>query len=617
MKALVRSDEDVAWQLMLNSLNHLSGGFVSSTHAPSIRPWQATTTLRGVSIADYETQIRGWFDLLMTLGARRADRLAELLKACRSLPQDLDARVRDAIHVLSSTREEWDPDAKIWAALREEIHLIDVAGDRAPQPERLEGLQTLYDAMTPADLVKQVAWLFQPFPKIPEVSLHDSEAWQKKASEPRREALARIRASARPLESLSRLATLVPDPPLLGETLGMSDWAPDLASEVEANPSRWETRLTAAFLLAYGGRQKAEWLSRQLRELTRRGEIDLVVTVLRFMRFDDSTWNIVDELGEVIYRRYWETVSWVHANSAQERERAVEALLKNGRPGAALQTAGMEPNQLSPDTALRVLEAVRDASDHQRVQSDILGSMFSYYLARVFRRADSSADEARLAQLELFFFRALEDSERPPHLMFTALATTPDLFAQMVSFIYREEGAADADDATEEIARRARACDRILSAWGGYPGDAAVDETERDRLLSDWATAAIELTTSQRRSAVGLVRVSEVLARAAAASDGAWPAKPVRELLEGGQFPDLSRHLVIAQRNRRGMSSRRALDGGDQERQLASTYRKWANTVRSAWPRTSAMLADLASQYEREAHAHDEAVVQARLRYGD
>src|SRR5208337_5070948 len=97
-----------------------------------------------------------------------------------------------------------------------------------------------------------------------------------------------------------------------------------------------------------------------------------------------------------------------------------------------------------------------------------------------------------------------------------------------------------------------------------------------------------------------------VLAHSPSDSDGVWPAVPIRELIEFTQSRDLEKGIIIGVCNKRGVTSRGMTDGGTQERGLAQTYRAWSRATELHWPRTAALLEDLATSYEREAVWHDE-----------
>ena len=88
--------------------------------------------------------------------------------------------------------------------------------------------------------------------------------------------------------------------------------------------------------------------------------------------------------------------------------------------------------------------------------------------------------------------------------------------------------------------------------------------------------------------------------------DGAWPCQPVREVLDDLNSRDIGLGFVVGKRNLRGVTSRRAGEGGDQERQLVEEYRGYADKVIDKWPFTAKLLNDIADDYERKARWHDD-----------
>ena len=88
--------------------------------------------------------------------------------------------------------------------------------------------------------------------------------------------------------------------------------------------------------------------------------------------------------------------------------------------------------------------------------------------------------------------------------------------------------------------------------------------------------------------------------------DGTWPTTPVRNLIERIASPELEEGFRIEIYNSRGTTSRGLLAGGAQERELVTRYEDLAARIRDGWPRTAAILSELARGYEREARRHDE-----------
>jgi hypothetical protein len=57
--------------------------------------------------------------------------------------------------------------------------------------------------------------------------------------------------------------------------------------------------------------------------------------------------------------------------------------------------------------------------------------------------------------------------------------------------------------------------------------------------------------------------------------------------------------------NQRGVTMRGIFAGGRQERDEATTYRAHADKLRDRWPRTGALLEQIAASYEADARRED------------
>jgi hypothetical protein len=88
----------------------------------------------------------------------------------------------------------------------------------------------------------------------------------------------------------------------------------------------------------------------------------------------------------------------------------------------------------------------------------------------------------------------------------------------------------------------------------------------------------------------------------------------VRDVLEQVQSRDISRGISTGLYNARGVHWRG--EGGDQERELAEKYRKWAGALEFSHPFVAAtILKRMANTYDGEAKGHDtEAKIERRLR---
>ena len=81
---------------------------------------------------------------------------------------------------------------------------------------------------------------------------------------------------------------------------------------------------------------------------------------------------------------------------------------------------------------------------------------------------------------------------------------------------------------------------------------------------------------------------------------------PVRDLIEITRSAELERGIYLGIRNRRGATWRGMTDGGAQERDLAQYYRRCCEEAALEWPRTSALLEQIAKSYEHEGSSYDD-----------
>jgi hypothetical protein len=97
--------------------------------------------------------------------------------------------------------------------------------------------------------------------------------------------------------------------------------------------------------------------------------------------------------------------------------------------------------------------------------------------------------------------------------------------------------------------------------------------------------------------------------------DGAeWPALPVRNLLEEIHSERLEAGFHTGVYNKRGATWRDFSDGGTDERELANGYKLLASQYATEWPRTSALMSELANTYQQEAKRQDEDMRQRQNR---
>jgi hypothetical protein len=154
---------------------------------------------------------------------------------------------------------------------------------------------------------------------------------------------------------------------------------------------------------------------------------------------------------------------------------------------------------------------------------------------------------------------------------------------------------------------------KLIHALKRIPGSDDQGSIDVDR-LARWTETVRKSCAELSRIEIADIVIGELLASAQIGKDGAWPCEAVRTVMEDIQSKDMMRGAHTGVYNARGAHARGP--GGDQERQLADKYRKWAQQIRMSSPYVaSELLMKLTETYQREASREDtNAQIDRRLR---
>ena len=319
---------------------------------------------------------------------------------------------------------------------------------------------------------------------------------------------------------------------------------------------------------------------------------------------EPSVWTLLERHLSDVVPVYWSRVPPMFL-APESLTVGVEALLAHRRPMTAIATLApavsvTTATRKSRDRVCRSCARVAPSRTRTRPRSGMdghdVGELFDY-LER------EQAPLETVARLE-FAFLPLFQYDRPPRALHQALGDSPDLFVDLISRIYRPKDATrtTADPADARFATQAW---RVLRGWRRVPGtqeDGSIDASH----LEQWITSARLRLRDLDRADVGDEQIGEVLSGSGIGSDDAWPAEPVRDLIERLGSRDLEGGIHIGWRNDHSMSTRGIFDGGTQERQKAAQFREWADKVGREWQRTARLLREIAESYERDGLREDE-----------
>jgi hypothetical protein len=336
---------------------------------------------------------------------------------------------------------------------------------------------------------------------------------------------------------------------------------------------------------------------------------DAVMKVALVLRPSRVVWDWVGKFRPEVAHRYWAEIQlFGMLGSADDRTFAATKLLDAKRARETVRFMGHSSKDCPSSLLIRALnEAAREPWPQDNGNE---GTMFLYSVEEILLQLDRGNDvtQDEIATLEWTLLPLLRYSRRPPTVLHKNMSTTPAFFVTVVSAVYRpdpESGVPEPAAADLEAARAiATQAYQLLTTWHLVPGEE--NRSVNASVLEEWVKEARIRCKGAGRLAVGDQHIGNVLAHSPADSDGVWPAIAVRDLIEITRSRDLEKGVSMGVRNKRGVTSRGMTDGGAQERALAATYHEWSHATELQWPRTSALLEQIAKSYEHEASSHDE-----------
>lgn len=647
---------DVAWDVMVRLVEGTAGGTIFSASTPRWRDWAQPDTARSISQVYADVT-----DILERLAAEVRDRPARTKELVKLLPHPLPRErgvLLDAIVSAASTMDE--PDRRAVAeALAELAARHRRAPSGAPWSMREDDVEAIAQAATTlADdvfAVPAVDW-FAYWPRPADVADPDVDVDQ--MMDENRTSTIRTIYGQSGLPGVVDLAETSEAVPIVGQYLARRTDVPD-AAVFALSPSIEDiagtiTQLVLGFSSGRFLDGGVEWLTAALGS----ADEDAQAVLLRACPATPEVLQLLDSCAEAVQESYWRhpLLAGIPDDSVRDYTRR---LLDRGLAWSALVVliahSRKKSDRLADDAALemRALEAVRTSTEDPRE----IFQHHAYGLGQLLDQlGEAGVDQTRLAQIEYFFTPLLEHA-RQPTALYREFVRNPDLFASVVIGSYRretdsdEEGeATDADGEGEAAVNTADAKTAdsrangggeetgaddagpqgdpagfedfdlldddtaralfgrhgwsLLREWRGLPGQISKHEVNIDELQTWIETVLATLDAHDRRQSARH-QVGQVLSSPITDADGTWPCRAVRDLLEQLQDPTIEEGILVGRFNQRGVTVRSPYDGGAQERTLAERYQAQADRLRDTWPRTGAILDDLAKGYAADARRED------------
>ncbi len=334
------------------------------------------------------------------------------------------------------------------------------------------------------------------------------------------------------------------------------------------------------------------------------------------------TWQELSHQPRQVIESYWRHVSiprlW--RPTIAELGQLLERLLDARRSHDAFRAAHGSWKHIDTGLLKRLFDGL--TSDEDRHGHHLIDRKeVSFALDELDTRVEITRDE--MARLELFSITELgylkDDRWHGIPNLERVIEEFPPWFAYAVALHHRRnDGGEDPPgwrvDDPEEAKITARNAYRLLQRLSRIPGTGD-DGVIHKETLCRWCMEVRRLCAKHGCVEEGDRHLGQLLSHAPADGEGGWPCRPVCEVMERIGSPELMIGFRIGVCIARGPHSRRMEDGGDQERQLAASWRFKARKLAFDYPSVSAVLEDIAKLYEDEATKYDTAA-HVRMRIG-
>lgn len=560
------------------------------------------------------------FQIALAWPAHTAETISDLIGNLDGLEESLQLQVWDAVDEWLGNATESDK-----ANIREKIRVSTMTRRAVKRGQRITTkaaarARKTYERLEPRDPVLRHAWLFKTAwvnESADEIAEEDFDFRK------RDERIARMRENAvREVFDAGGTAALIKLADV-GEASHNAGWFlatileddESLADALAEIANGGEITCSRSGLLSGALAKACDARTDVLEKTVAKLDPSKIISVLTTAPFKRETWILADRLGSTTSESYWQKVAPGWSRGDDDLVFAVNRLIKAGRPRAAFSFAHLNLKNLPPLILFDLLIAV--ASDSREAPKTYM--LDQYDLRKAFQLLNDSGQigwEA-MASLEFRFIDIFDHAEARPINLERQIESQPEFFVQALTFAFkRSDDATDPDELLagdeEQRTNRARAAYKLLDAIACVPGRDADGKIDSVKLVQ-WIE---HVRVSARRLArldIADQMIGKLLSHSPADDDGVWPIKPVRDALEQVLTEHIGRGISIALFNARGAHFRGV--GGNQERELAAKYARWADSMEYTHPRVSALLRGMERSYLRDAEREDnDARVSRRMR---
>jgi hypothetical protein len=617
---LVRQDPSIGWKVLV-ALLPKRPDFASDGLKPKFREAGASerkALTDAIVVETYHEIIQR----CVSLAGLRAEKWATILEVLHDFPKKEQTAVIGQLEIVARQMPT-DEQELLWQSLSSVIrhHRAHPAAGWTLEPAEIERFEAVLTLVTPNDPIKESLWLFKR--NYPEIAYTSAEKFEDEVEQLRRDAVAKVR-DARGLAGVIELASLAESPGHVGFALGYvvsgTDEALEAISPAVASKAalyNFITMLSMALLARFDFRWKDAIAAGLKSGKLSSGQIVELVLAWPHNR---ATWTYVESFGTDAAAEYWKSrLPWgLKTDKKEELEYAVARYLNADR--AEYVVEGMYP-QLKEVSSTLILQILDEFQNRLADSPNILRRQaLDFDLKEIFGILQVRTDVplAEIAAREYSYLPLLRGgygglADSRSLILDKFMAEDAEFYVRVLCDVFKAASEKDKDaPVSEERRARARFGWTLLNGVSRVPGFSV--EPPQKAPLQEWVSNVRKLATEKDRQTIAEQTVGKLLAHAPEDPvDHLWPHTIIRECLEDWQAKEIERGISIERFNMRGGGARDFKAGGKPEHDLAAEMRSISSRL-ERWPRTKAILIELANMWEDVAKEQDLRMRQQELR---
>lgn len=599
VRTILNEWPDIAWNLIIQLLpgqRQTSSG----SHKPNWRKTIPSDWEKGVTHQEYWQQASFYAELAVTAAGQDIARLSALIDHFDKLPEPAFEQLLQALASRTISELPEEKRLSIWGHLTKftNKHRRHSDAKWALPDELLARIEQVAEQLAPTNPFNLYQHLFtdRDFDLYEEKG--DWEKQRKKLDARRETAISEI-LQQNGAEGVIRFGESVTSSRQVGNALGA---IPDSVIERTFLPhflssaDNKRRALVSGFILRRyhlnGWKwcddiDKSDWTQEQVGQF------------LACLPFTKEAWYRASEWLQAHESEYWTRTDANAYEADDELAIAIEKLLENGRPHAAIKCLDRMLHDKQPIDSNQCVQALLAAPS----SGEPSYAMDGYHIVELikFLQAEPSVNQDDLFRVEWAYVPLLDShSGATPQLLESRLANDPEFFCEVIRLIYRSKNEDQTSrEPTEESKAIATNAWRLLYEWKTPPGT-QIDGTFSDEHFIKWLQNVKAICTDSGHMEVALVHIGEVLIHTPPDPDGLWIRRVVAAALNDREADDMRDGFGTGTYNSRGVHW--VDPTGKPERELAEQFRRKAEEVENAgFQRFAVTLKNLADGYDREA----------------